>query len=182
MQETRDSLTEKVAALENHVVGTVQTAANTLTDTVGVVKNIVDTAPEAVTDTVKQAAEAVTDTIKDAFDLTGEVERNPWTAFGLSAGLGFLAAMVVFREHSGTASSATPERFPGPPPALEPGLFHNLFELLGSKAKEVAEAALETTAAAVKEQVREGIPKLIEPAAAMAADRISGHNGAHQYA
>ena len=34
MFQTRESLTEKVAALENQVVGTVQNAANTLTDTV----------------------------------------------------------------------------------------------------------------------------------------------------
>ena len=33
MQETRNSLTEKVAMLEDHVVGTVQTATSAVKDT-----------------------------------------------------------------------------------------------------------------------------------------------------
>ena len=41
MNQTRESLTDKVAALENQVVGTVQTAADTLTGTVASVKSLI---------------------------------------------------------------------------------------------------------------------------------------------
>src|SRR5262245_30513341 len=59
MQETRESITEKVAALENQVLGTIQTAADTVTNTVEAVKDVVTAAPHAVSDTVKQTVEAV---------------------------------------------------------------------------------------------------------------------------
>jgi len=48
MMQTRESITQKVAALETQVVGTVQTAADTLTGTVEAVKELVTTAPGAV--------------------------------------------------------------------------------------------------------------------------------------
>ena len=59
MAITRESLTGKVAALEYQVVGSVQTAADTLTDTVAAVTASVFTAPETVSDSMKQAAWAV---------------------------------------------------------------------------------------------------------------------------
>ena len=71
MAQTRESITEKVAALECQVVGTVKTAADTLTGTVDAVKEFVTTAPGAVGETVKKATEAVSETVKKTFDITG---------------------------------------------------------------------------------------------------------------
>lgn len=184
MQETRGSLTEKVVALENQVVGTVQTAANTITDTVERVKSLVDATPEAVTDTVKQTATAVSDTLKEALDFTGHVKRHPWTAMGISAGLGFLTAMVLFREKAAAApATTTPQHYLGPQPVAEkaePGFLDDLMELVGKKVKGLVETAIESASTAVSEQVREGIPKLVETATE--SNRLTECNGARQYA
>ena len=80
MLQTRESITEKVAALESQVVGSVQTAADTLTHTVDAVKSLVSGAPEAVSDSVKQATAAVGDAMRDTFDISAHVRRNPWAA------------------------------------------------------------------------------------------------------
>ena len=187
MQDTRDSMTAKVAALENQVVGTVQTAANTISDTVDSMRSLVNSAPDAVSDTMKQAATAVSDTFKKAFDITGQVERHPWTAVGISAGLGFLTAMLCFRNNT-VAAAATPvapvaPQYLGTPPSevkSEPGLFDNLMEMVGKKVKALAETAIESASAAVTEQVREGIPKLVENATESVG--LPVRNGARQYA
>lgn len=186
MQETRDSLAEKVVALENQVVGTVQTAANTITDTVERVKSLVDTAPEAVTDTVKQTATTVSNTLKEALDFTGHVKRHPWTAMGISAGLGFLTALVLFREKAAatqTAPHTAAPQHPGPQPAAEqaePGVLDDLMELVGKKVRGIVETAIDSASAAVTEQVRDGIPKLVETATE--SNRRPQRNGARQYA
>jgi hypothetical protein len=69
MLHTRESLTEKVEALENQVVGTVEA-----------VKAFVTTAPETVTDTVKQAAAAVSESVKETFDISAHIRRHPLAA------------------------------------------------------------------------------------------------------
>src|SRR6478672_836790 len=95
MTETRDSLTEKVAALENQVVGTVQTAADTLTGTVESVKSLISTAPSAVSDSVKQAAAAVSESVKNTLDIRGHVREHPWAAVGVSALAGCITGWLV---------------------------------------------------------------------------------------
>ena len=62
MHQTRQSLTEKVAALENQVVGTVQSAASAVQETVESVKSV-------VTDTVSTVKETVGD-VKDTVEGT----------------------------------------------------------------------------------------------------------------
>jgi ElaB/YqjD/DUF883 family membrane-anchored ribosome-binding protein len=174
MFQTREALTVKVAALENQVVGTVQNAANTLTDTVDAVKSFVNTAPETVSDTVEQVATAVSDRVKKTFDISSHVQSNPWTSMGMSVGLGFLAGLLVFRDQK----SSAPSRFtPGEPlipgstgvpytPATRtPGLFDDLIGMLGRKVKEATENVIDAATSAVNKNVREGIPKLVDEAA-----------------
>lgn len=177
MFQTRESLTEKVAALENQVVGTVQTAANTLTDTVDAVKSFVNTAPDAVSDTVEQVATAMSDRVKKTFDITSRVQSNPWSSVGMSVGLGFLAGLLVFREQrsSGTTRSASSSSPPAANPPLlphpfagtsrEPGLFDDVIGMLGRKLKEMTETAIESATNSLNTNIRQGIPKLMDEAA-----------------
>jgi len=174
MAETRESLTEKVAALESQVVGTVQNAANTLTDTVDAVKSFVKNAPESVSDTVDQVATEVSDRVKRTFDITSRVQSNPWSSFGVSVGLGFVAGLLVFRERKSAAFS-TPASSPpstayptlpfSPASAPTPGLFDDLMGMLGRKVKEVTEGVIDAATGAVNKNLREGIPKLVDEAA-----------------
>jgi ElaB/YqjD/DUF883 family membrane-anchored ribosome-binding protein len=174
MLETRESLTEKVAALENQVVGTVQTAADTLTDTVGAVKSLITNAPETVSDTVKQATEAVSETLKKTFDVSHHVQSRPWTSLGVSTGLGFLTGLLVFRDRQAVASSVpAPTLTPMPPPS-GPGLFDDLVGMLGRKLKEVTESFIDAATTSINKNVREGVPKLIDAAAEHLTPKTNG--------
>lgn len=207
MAQTREALTEKVAALENEVVGTAKTAADTISETVSAVKSLVETAPTAVTDTVKQATSAVADgvkhatrsvaeTVKDVFDISGHVRSNPWASVGVSAGLGFLtgylipsggrtaAVAPVPMSRATAATMAMPGTTPVPPPPSPPGIFDELLSMVGRKLRQVAENAIETASASLNQTVREGVPRLVDAAAGMAAERLvpgAGVGGAEPY-
>ena len=172
MFATRESLTEKVNALENQVLGTVQTAANTITETVDAVKSFVNTAPEAVSETVEQVTTAVKEQVARTFDITNRVQSHPLSSIWVSVGLGFIAGYLVFGSgRSRSRRGMTEERsfaasMPSTTPApREPGIFDNLFSILGRKAKEVAETVIEAASSSVTNNIRESIPKLVEEAA-----------------
>jgi len=187
MFETRESLTEKVAALENQVLGTVQTAANTITDTVDAVKSFVNTAPETVRETVEQVTTAVREQVARTFDITNHVQSNPLTSVGVSVGIGFIAGYLVFgRDGSSVSRSESPRRMaesahsaPSSPPPREPrepGVLDSLFSSLGQKVKEMAMIAIDAASASVSSNIRENIPKLVE----LATQRlVSENNGTH---
>jgi len=173
MAHTRESLTEKVAALENQVVGTVQTAADTLTGTVDAVKSLITTAPGAVSDTVKQAASAVGEKMKEVFDITGHVRARPLTSVGVSAGLGFLTGLLVFgREKLAPVPMPVASPHPAAAPS-RPGVFDDLLAMIGRKVREVAENAIDSAGKAVNQNVRDGVPKLVDAATEMAAERLA---------
>jgi len=176
MLNTRESLTNKVEALEHEVVGTVEA-----------VKSFVTHAPEAVSDTVKQAAAAVSESVKETFDITAHVQRHPLAAVGASAMLGCIVSWLVFRDSASSnaahmtsrMSDAAPERPPVPAaPAYaaprEPGLFDELFGMLGDKAKELARSALETVSASLKESIQTQIPRVVNDASAKLVDNVAG--------
>jgi ElaB/YqjD/DUF883 family membrane-anchored ribosome-binding protein len=186
MSQTREALTEKVAALEHQVVDTVQTAADTLTDTVESVKSIITTAPGAVGDSVKQAAAAVSETMKKTFDISCHVREHPWTAMGVStlAGCitGWLASSLADgRRSTRPPSMVTPSMGYTPEAPAKPGVFDELLSMLGKKLREVAENVIESASKSVNETVREGIPKLMGVATEAATDRFSSHERGNPY-
>lgn len=184
MQHTRESLTEKVAALETQVTGTVQSAADTISGTVEAVKSLVSTAPEAVSDTVKQATTAVSDAAKEMFDISGHVRRNPLAAVGVSALLGGLVGYLTGesrRSFSALASASPPVPAAGPAYAAaapaEPGVFDGVLAMFGDKAKELARTALESVSASIKQNIETGVPKLVDDAATRLTDAAAGAGG-----
>jgi ElaB/YqjD/DUF883 family membrane-anchored ribosome-binding protein len=173
MVETRESLTEKVSALENQVIGTVQNAATTITDTVDAVKSFVTTAPETVSETFEQVSSAVRERVEKTFDISSHVRSNPWSSVGVSVGLGFVAGLMAFRGGNGTSAkpSSDPEKASArsmiPPPVASPrerGVLDDILELLGRKAKELTETAIDSATRAVNQSIQAGVPKLVEEA------------------
>jgi ElaB/YqjD/DUF883 family membrane-anchored ribosome-binding protein len=174
MMATRESLTEKVAALENQVVDTVQTAANTLTETVDAVKSFVEGAPEAVSETVENVTSAVKERVKRTFDITSHVQENPWACVGASTGIGFLAGYLFFgNSHSRvsvrqmaeeSAAPLHPHPFSSSSRVSGPGFLHSLLAIAGRKLQAIAESTLETATASLDRTVREAVPKLIDEA------------------
>jgi ElaB/YqjD/DUF883 family membrane-anchored ribosome-binding protein len=176
-----------VAALEDQVVGTVQTAANTLTDTVDAVKEFVTSAPETVSETVENVVSAVKERVGKTFDISSRVQNNPWSAVGISVGLGFLAAYVFTpRQKPAVASSseASPartslesERALPSSSSREPGLLDDLIVLVGSKVKEMAQNAVDMAAVAINNNIRENVPRLIDGAAKLLVAENRESNG-----
>jgi len=170
MSQTRDALSEKVAALEDQVVGTVQTAADTLTGTVESVKSFITTAPGVVGDSVRQAATAVSETVKKTFDISGHVRRHPWTSVGVSALLGCVTGWLISRSRhpASPRTEPAPAYAPptaAPPPTSAPGVFDDLVSMLGRKIREFAETAIDSASEAVNRNVRDNVPKLVDAAA-----------------
>lgn len=196
MLETRESLTSKVAELENHVLGTVKTAADTLTGTVDAVKSLVSNAPDAVGESVKKAAEVVSDSVKKTFDISGHVRAHPWAAVGVSALAGCLTGWLLSggRRSLGYSDEVAPPPYTGaptptrteearglvpePPAAAgpsRPGVFDELFAMLGRKVREVAENVINTASSAVNDTVRDSVPRLVDAAAErLAPETVAG--------
>lgn len=180
MNQTRESLTGKVAALENQVVGTVQTAADTLTGTVESVKSLITEAPSAVGDTVKQAAAAVGETMKKTFDISGHVREHPLSSVCISMLAGGLTGYLLGGSRPlGYSDSVPPPRpvaGPVPTPAeppRAPGVLDEFLSMIGHKMRQAAENLIDTASEAVNRNVREGVPKLVDAAGEMATERFS---------
>ncbi len=178
MCQTREALSQKIAALENQMVGTVQTASETVQGTVNAVKSLMDTAPGAVTDTVKEVADVVTDKLKQIFNITSHVRGNPWGTVGVSAGLGFLTGLLVFR---GRTQAAAPVQYvptqslmhtANTAPAT-PGVFDQLIDLVSKKLMAVGESVIESASETLNENVKHEVPKLVNAATELAAERLT---------
>lgn len=187
MLQTRESLTEKVEALEQQVVGTVEA-----------VKSFVTTAPETVSDTVKQAAAAVSESVKETFDITGHIRRHPLVAVGTAALVGCTLSWLLSRKRESdlshrmsSAAADSPIGRPAeapiapPQPAAaaapaapeKPGLFDELFEMLGDKAKQLLREGLETASAALKESIQTQVPRLVNDMSARLVDNAENSGG-----
>lgn len=147
MEQTRESITQKVAALETQVLGTIQTATNTLTDTVQTVKETVTTAPAAVKETVQETVAAVKDSVKEtltsvkesvaSFSLSDCVRDNPGTALGTSAAFGFLTGYLLLGGRESRPLMARGYREPAPngrPGTVPPDTAHH-FASYGERAE-----------------------------------------------
>lgn len=206
MEETRDSITQKVAALENQVLGTIQTATNTLTDTVQTVRD----APAAVKETVQETVAAVKDSVKEtltsvresvaSFSLTDCVRSNPGAALGTSAAFGFLTGYLLLGGRESRPLMARGYREPAPngrpgtlPPdtahhvasyashtePARPGMFAGLMAMVGGELEQLAKQALSNALASLKQSVNEKVPRMMDDAVQTLADRVTGHGPAN---
>lgn len=208
MEQTRESITAKVAALESQVLGTIQTAANTLTDTVQTVKDTVTTAPTAVKETVHETVAAVKDSVKETFSSVCEsvgsfsvsecVSRNPGAAVGTSFAGGFLVGYLLFGGRDSRSIMARGREEPAPDgqpgavphhgfmsfagrpsePPARAGLFAGIMGMIGSEVEQLARQALSTAVASLKKSVNEKVPMLMDEAVQHLAHRVTGQNGA----
>jgi len=102
MQDTRTALTEKLEALEQHVVETVQNTTSTVAETVQSVKDAVEDTVSTVKGTVEKTVDTVTgsvhqtvETVKDAIDVPGHVQRHPWLMMLGSMAVGFVGGRLL---------------------------------------------------------------------------------------
>src|SRR5262249_3446394 len=98
MEDTRANLTQKLEALEQQVVGTVQNTTEAVTQTVETVKEAVQGTVAAVKGTVGDTVDTVKETVgavKDKLDLAACVQQYPWSAFGASVAGGYLIGRLL---------------------------------------------------------------------------------------
>ncbi|MFO0801207.1 MAG: DUF3618 domain-containing protein [Gemmataceae bacterium] len=139
MEQTRESITAKVSALETQVLGTIQTATSTISDTVQAVKETVTTAPTAVKETVHEAVTAAKESVKETLVLVGEtvasinlgecVANYPGAALGVSAAAGFVTGYLLFGGKDSLPLTA--RAFSEPAPGGRPGTASHDFTPFG---------------------------------------------------
>lgn len=202
MHRTRDALTEKVAALESQVLGTIQNATDTVSETVQSVKSVVESviaAPSAVGDTVKQTMSSVGDslmhTVRDtigSFSVSGCVRGNPLASLGASTAAGFLAGYFLLGGRSsrplmargaaapapgGRAGPAVAAAYTAPPAAENAGWFGGVGEAIGKELRELAGHAISTAVASLKQGIGTQVPGMVDAALHTVTDRVGGANG-----
>jgi uncharacterized protein YjbJ (UPF0337 family) len=120
MQETREALSEKIEALEQQVVGTVQNAATSVAQTV---ETVTDTVQETVGN-VKESVEGAVSSVKDTFNIPLQVRRHPWPMLMGSVAVGFMAARWLekrpARRRAGLSDLARPAASGNLAPAYQP--------------------------------------------------------------
>lgn len=196
MEQTRQSLTDKVAALEQQVTGTIQSVSDGVKETVESVRSAMQDTVSSVKETVSGSVESVSEGVKQAFDVSHHVRDNPWVAVGSAAAAGFVLGLLtgktsnrrsVYGEglsegHSSTASlmaqtprgpsSAEPVRSyePAERPSRRPGWLDELLELAGQEVKKLGSQAIAQLSASFKQNIEQGVPKLLDTA----MERVQG--------
>ena len=96
MEDTRESLSEKVSQLENQVVGKLQSATEAVQRTVQSVRCAVEGTVASVTGTVRNSVESVS----EALDMRKRVQETPWLMVSGAATAGLVTGLIVFRRAS----------------------------------------------------------------------------------
>lgn len=91
MGATRTRLTERLEALEQHVLGNVHNVTSAVNETVSNVKGAVN---ETV-DNVRGAVGATVESVKESFDVERHVEHHPWLMVGGAVVAGFAAGKLL---------------------------------------------------------------------------------------
>lgn len=164
MAETRQSITEKVAALEESVVAKVHSATAAVTDTVQTVKNAVGETVDAVKENVAQT-----------LDVSRHVRENPWTAVGTAALAGVLAGVVLFRRNSQTVNQAAliaptvsePRATPrslvsAPAESRTPGVCDALIGRMNDELKKLGEIVIDRFSTEIHRAIDTTVPKIVD--------------------
>ena len=196
MVETRDSLAQKVSALETQVTDTIQSATSTVSNMVEQVKTAVPDTIATMKDSFAEVKESVTEQMKATFDVSQHTRDRPWAMVGGAAALGFIGGMILFRRSYGPpqpaqakmasstfAAPTTPA--PAAAPMKLPGWLDQIVGRLADKVSEevrkLGEVAVATASASLQQTVERALPTLLGSLSAESrvTNRISEaeHNG-----
>ena len=204
MHDTRQSLADKLSALEASVTQTVRAAQQTaqqtfaevrgtVQETLGAVQGTVDSVKGGVqgllgggstmsgdaqgaaanavhglvgnaSDQIKQGISDAGDQLREAFDVKPLVDKNPYGAVGVAVGVGFVAGLLFAPGKGGHSAggSAFQGLVGGASAGGRPGVFDEVFKLVGTKIREVSENAINQLASQVQQSVQQSVPKLID--------------------
>lgn len=187
----------------NTVTTAVGSVKDAVTETVQAVKEAVTTAPTAVSDTVKQTLTSVKDSVRDtvsSFRVSEYVRDNPWGSVGASTAVGFVTGLLIGSSRSGGVfgrpimaradDAPTPigraggvhTAYAGHEPAraaAAPGMFSGLFGSLSNEIRQLAEQAISTAVASLRETISTQVPKAVDEAVHKVTDRVATVVGGH---
>jgi ElaB/YqjD/DUF883 family membrane-anchored ribosome-binding protein len=98
MEEKRASLSDKLDALEDHVLETVHGATSVVSNAVRDVSETVDAVKENIHETVESVKENIqgtVDAVKETFNVSGKIRQHPWLAVGGAFAGGFVGALLL---------------------------------------------------------------------------------------
>jgi hypothetical protein len=183
MFATRAALAEKLEALEQHVLGSVQHATCAVDATVANVKDAVEesvaTVKDAVADTVCTVKESLDDTVdgvRESLDLELQARRHPWAVMGGAVAAGFIGGLAMSRLAPGTVhylpsaqaparvgAASRPTERPGTAPQPEGHSPRSLLSALEPELAKVKGLALGALFNALKTAVEPHVPRNIRP-------------------
>lgn len=181
MSETRDSLSQKVSALESQVVDTLQSATATVSSMMEQVKTAVPETIASVKQGLTGVTESVTEQVKASLDLSHHTRERPWAMVGGAAAMGFITGMVLFRRtYSAPAAqsgSTAPRAFasvPAPTAASSPlklpgwldQIVDRLTEKVSEEVRKLGEVAVSTASSSLQQSVEHVLPTLLGSVAA----------------
>jgi ElaB/YqjD/DUF883 family membrane-anchored ribosome-binding protein len=174
MQQTRESLSEKLETLEQQVVQTVQGATTAVSETVESVKEAV----QGTVETVKGSVQDTVESVKSTFDLGRHVQEHPWFMVGGATAAGFLAGRLMgsLGLFNGRATAAPPpsrggyrEEPPRAPRAAAvsqaapaPAWTQQVTHLFGDEIRQLKGLALGTLFGVVRDLVTQAVPQQLE--------------------
>jgi uncharacterized protein YjbJ (UPF0337 family) len=184
IEETRESLTEKLESLE----GQVKEAVGTVTDTIETVKHTVEDTVESVksgvehtVDSVKTSLSDTVDSVKETFDMSRQIDRHPWTAVGCSLLAGVAAGYLFGGSRSrgpsyGRGIPGMEQLIPGYQPArpaeaprqefrqearqepAQPGIAQSLLNSFGGELDNIKHVALGALIGIARDALKQALP------------------------
>jgi len=171
MSETRDSLTQKINALEEQVVGTLHNATSTVSD-------LLDSAKTVVPDTIAGVQAAVSEQVNTTFNVSQHTREKPWAMVGGAAALGFVSGMLLFRRVYAAPAKTGQTLYTPPAPSLPqaaapvprtpvklPGWLEQIVDKLATKMTEemrkIGELAVDTASTSLKQTVETALPRFL---------------------
>jgi ElaB/YqjD/DUF883 family membrane-anchored ribosome-binding protein len=166
MKETSASLADKLEALENKVLGTVNNATDTVASAVDGAKEVVASVTEGAKSVVEKVSETV-HSVKEALNVSHYVEQYPWISLGVSVAAGFAAAQLLPGGSHRGASSASSGNYYSQPASTSSAPRHEERNGIGGALKDiwsrvagtVEELAVGTLMSGLKGLVSQGLPK-----------------------
>jgi ElaB/YqjD/DUF883 family membrane-anchored ribosome-binding protein len=158
MARTRQSLQQKLDALEDRTLGAVQKTTDAVVDVAETVGETVESAKEAVAETVEKT--------ERFFDLSRHAKKHPWAVMGGAVAAGFAASVLLSRATQGTPApprrrdsddhprtERTPER------REQPSWLSNVVQMFTPQLEGLKDLAIGASVAVLRDMALQAVPK-----------------------
>lgn len=186
MCRTRQSLADKVGALEDQVIGKIEDTSSAVTSTVERVQGFFDQVEGFFSDTATGVRHGISDMVRTA-DPERFIARHPWESVGASALAGLITGWLVVGRPSLSRGTGKHEAFtpapPSPAPSASrvqlPGWLNTIIDRISAEARRVGETALGVASTSIQRVIETQVPRqvanLVEPTSGECATSQYSH-------